>query len=141
MTASLARQRQLKQELADESERLQADAVAGESIARNVAETRHYADELVQRMRIAERARDSRADAWYAARRLIDDANRLGELFVAQNRAQATAVSLTDQIQRKRQEAMLYREAQSSNFDRLSLFFDAIHPRDGRPKCVGQGGA
>lgn len=84
------------------------------------------AEELSRRVRDVERAQESRKEAWFATRRLIDDANRLEELLNEQASTHATAENLTADIETKRDVAAAFRDEQAEVFSRLSRFFDAI---------------
>ncbi|MCY4375061.1 MAG: hypothetical protein OXC31_14970 [Spirochaetaceae bacterium] len=77
-------------------------------------------------LQTAERIRDARADAWYRSRRLIDDVDRLDELFSEQEHVQSRLADLENSVQEKREQAGVVRNAHASTFSRLSRFFDAI---------------
>lgn len=78
------------------------------------------------RLRSAEKARDAKADAWYQARRRIDDTNRLDELLIAVERTHSGADELFARIEKKREQVGAHRDAQTEVIGRLSRTFDAI---------------
>ena len=87
----------------------------------------HQAAEVARnRLRSAEKASDAKADAWYQARRRIDDTNRLDELLIAVERTQSSADELFSRIEKKREQVGAHRDAQTEVFGRLSRTFDAI---------------
>ena len=123
-----ARQRleTLEGEHAKESSRL---AESRQELARTTREldsVREHADASYRRLREVERVRDARSDAWFKARRLIDDVARLDQLLVEQERAQSRADNLEREIQAKRDQSAAFRDAQTGVFNRLSRFFNAI---------------
>lgn len=95
-------------------------------VAPDLAAARRHASELHQRLQSVERARDSRQDAWYSARRLLDDADRLEELFQAREEAASRVQQLTATIEEKREQVGSFRDAQARVFHRASQIFDEI---------------
>ncbi len=95
-------------------------------LAKSLEDARSRADTLSQRVALAERRRDERSDAWFEARRAIDDAERLERLLLDWEETHAIAKSLLREIERRRERIGGFRDAQSRVFDRLSGFFDAI---------------
>ena len=121
-----ARWEKHEQDLKHESQRLQEDKEQQIRIRRELDSVRQYANDTRKKLRAAEQARDARADAWYKARRRIDDADRLDELLIAQERAQRSADELSHTIEAKREQVGAYRYAQAGVFRRLSQTFDAV---------------
>jgi hypothetical protein len=115
-----------RQEFERESQRLDEHRERKARISSELAAARKHAEELHQRLRDAERARDARSNAWYKAQRLIDDVERLEELLITQEKTQSNAEKLADAIEAKRQQTAVFRDAQATVFHRLSEFFDAI---------------
>ena len=116
----------LKGDHAEESSRL---AESRQELARTTREldsVREHADASYRRLREVERVRDARSDAWFKARRLIDDVARLDQLLVEQERAQSCADNLEREIHSKRDQTAAFRDAQTGVFNRLSRFFNAI---------------
>lgn len=120
------RQTQRKQDMATEAQRLQENKAELERVSAALIPARIHAEELSQRLRAAEKARDERSEAWYKTRRLIDDAGRLDELLVEQEQVQSSADTLDGEMEAKRDQTGAFREAQADVFGRLSYFFDAI---------------
>lgn len=120
------RRKQHQQDLDAEVTRLAEHRERRGRIAPDLAAARRGASELHLRLQTVERARDSRQDAWYSARRLLDDAGRLDELFHAWDEATSHVQQLTATIERKREQAGSFRDAQARVFQRASQIFDAI---------------
>jgi hypothetical protein len=120
------RQAQRKQDMEAEAKRLQENKVERERVNAALVPARKHAEELRQRLRAAEKARDARSDAWYKTRRLIDDAERLDELLVAQEQVQSSADKLGGELETRRDQTGAFRDSQANVFGRLSYFFDAI---------------
>lgn len=120
------RREQAQEDLAKEKKRLEECKQQRIRIAADLAAARTFADDLRRRLQAAERARDSRADAWYSARRIIDEADQLYALFGAQDAATAKAGELDDRIQKKREKAAAHRDERASVFRRITEIFDAL---------------
>ncbi len=114
------------QEVQDESHRLEEHKERIARITIEIAIARKRADEIRGRLQVAEGTRDAQADAWFHARRLIDDVGRWDALLTTQEQAQSTVANLADAIAIKRQQTGEYRDAQAVVFRRLSEIFDAI---------------
>jgi hypothetical protein len=122
----VARRQSLQSDFNSESLRLE-EYRRHLSIAKaEVASASRAANIARDRLRSAEKARDAKADAWYRARRRMDDCDRLDELLTAIELGQASADELLERIERKRDQVGAYRHAQAHILDRLSLTFDAI---------------
>lgn len=91
-----------------------------------LASARQAAEVARNRLRSAEKARDAKADAWYQARRRIDDTDRLDQLLLAVEQTQLSADELFARIEKKRKQVGAHRDAQAEVFGRLSQTFDAI---------------
>lgn len=117
---------QLETEIKVEKKRLQADKSLQEKITLQLGPARLAADELNSRVRNVERAQAARSDAWYQTRRMIDDANRLDESLVEQERMHGGAETLAGEIEAKRERSAAFRDEKANVFVRLSTFFDAI---------------
>lgn len=120
------RREQLKNEILLENGRLEQFKEQRFLINNDLPDARLYADELKNQVRNVERARETRADAWYMARRLIDEAGRLDELLLELERLHSSAVKLSESISMKRDQAGAFRDAQANVIHHLSHFFDAI---------------
>jgi predicted nucleic acid-binding Zn-ribbon protein len=132
------RRDQAREELAKEKRRLEDYKQKKPDIAAALASVRSHADELRRRLRAAEHARDSRADAWYSARRLLDEADRLYGLLSAQEKAAAEAGHLDERIEKKRVEVAAYRDERAHVFGRLSEIFDALIRALVGPRATGR---
>ncbi len=117
---------QLKQDQARESHRLQESRSERSRIVQELEPARKDEASATERLRAAERGRDARSDAWFKARLLIDEVNRLNQLHDEQEQMQSRVNALDDEIQEKREQASAFRDAHSDVFNRLSGFFDAI---------------
>ncbi len=120
------RREQLQRDLDEETKRLATSKTNRARAADELATATQQADALRQRLRAAERAREDRRDAWYTARRLIDDADGFGELLHARNAATAEAHRLDSVIEAKREQAAAFRDERARVFRRISAAFDAI---------------
>ena len=116
----------LRQESAQERRRLQQHRDDERRIAAALSPARERADNLHRRLRSVERTRDVQSEAWFGARRLIDDVDRLDRLLAEQESIQARADMLEGEIQTRRDRAGAFRDAQAGVFDTLSGAFDAI---------------
>ena len=116
----------LKQERIQDSNRLAANEHELVRITQEMVSARANHDAAHQRLQEAERIRDSRSDAWYKARRLIDDVVRLEKSLVELDRARTRSDSLEQEIQAKRDRIAALREAQMGVFNDLSSFFNSV---------------
>lgn len=116
----------LKGEYDQERQRLE-DAIRTENLIReNLALARRQANEIVDRLRAVENLRDDRAEAWFGARRLIADADRLDGLLFEQETMQSKADQKDGEIKVAREQERAFRDTHSIVFHRLSEKFDAI---------------
>ena len=116
----------LERDRDQESNRLVESRQELTQISRELDSTHQHSDASYRRLREVERLRDARSDAWFKARRLIDDVDRLDELLVEQERTQSRADTLERDIQTKRDRTAAFRDAQTGVIDTLSRFFNAI---------------
>ena len=123
-----ARQRMatLAQDQARESHRLQESRSVRSRIVQELEPARRDEVSATERLRTAERARDARSDAWFKARRLIDEVDRLEQLLDEQDQMQSRVEALDLQIQEKRDQTGAFRDEHAEVFNRLSQFFDEI---------------
>lgn len=120
------RREQRRADLDHEVDRLSAERERKASLVMSVAAARSRADELGGRLHAVERARDSRRDAWYAARRTNDDVERLAAAFRDHATSTATVAKLVAEIEQKREQAAAYREQRARVFQRVAQVFDAV---------------
>ena len=116
----------LQADLAKERRRLDEQRDRKEAIDRKLIPARESVVALHERLRSAERARDARSDAWFNARRLVDDVDRLDRMLGEQETAQFRADALGKEIQTKRDRVDDLRDAHAGVFEHLSGFFNAI---------------
>jgi len=121
-----ARRESLESDFRCESLRLEEHRNRLPIVNAELASARQAATDARSRLRSAEKARDAKADAWYQARRRIDDTDRLDELLIAAERTQSSADELFARIEKKREQVGAHRDAQAEVFGRLSRTFDAI---------------
>ena len=116
----------LKAERADESRRLVESRQELARTRHNLESARRQADAAHRRLREVERVRDARSDAWFRARRAVDDVARLDQLLAEHERTQSRAERMEQEIQSKRDQTAAFRDAQADVFNSLSQFFNAI---------------
>ena len=116
----------LKAEHEDESRRLAESRQELARTRRDLDSARRQADAAHQRLREVERVRDARSDAWFRARRAVDDVARLDQLLAEHERAQSRAGSMEEESESKRDRIAAFRDAQADVFSSLSRFFNAI---------------
>lgn len=87
---------------------------------------RKEADDLEVQIKSFETALKSQGDKWYEARRLVDDANRFGELVERFDKAKRDDRSLDGNIKKKREAMGKFRDEQAKTFTRASGIFDAL---------------
>lgn len=121
-----ARLNSLQDEYDQERRRLE-EAIRAENLIReDLALSRRKANEFVERLRAVEKLRDDRAEAWFGARRLIADADRLDGLLIEQETMQSKADQMDGEIKDAREREKAFRDTHSIVFHRLSEKFDAI---------------
>ena len=116
----------LRQELSAARHRLADNKARQKGVGDELLNLSKIAGELSQQLRAAEKARDSRSDAWYNHRRRLDDVSRLDELLTMQARTGEDAIRLELSIERRRGRTGAFRDAQAGVFRRLSVLFDGI---------------
>lgn len=116
----------LKGEREAESGRLAESQQELAQTTRELDSAREHSDASYRRLREAERVRDARSDAWFDARRLVADVERLDQVLVEQEAMRSRADTLEREIESKREQTAAFRDAQTGVFDSLSSFFNAI---------------
>ena len=96
------------------------------------------AEDLKAQVRLVEQAREARTDAWYKARRLIDETGRLDDLLDALDKMHASTDKLAEKTEGKRDQTKALRDAQAISFHRLSNFFDSIIRHVAGPDTEGK---
>jgi hypothetical protein len=116
----------LRDELEHEKKRLQAAKDERDALNRELATTRPWAESTKRRVDEAQRLRTERQEAWYSARRLTEEVDRLEHLLAEQEQQVGQVASLNQGLEALRQRSAAYRETQSDVIGRFSGFFDAI---------------
>ncbi len=81
---------------------------------------------LEAQLRPIEEARDAHGEAWYQARRMIDDAGRYGQLLQMHDTAGAELAALLKTLDGKREQMALYRERQKQQIAKISGIFNHV---------------
>ena len=117
---------QLQEDAERERQRLEEHREEERRIVRDLNPARERADKLHQRLRSAELMRDTRSEAWFRARRCIEDVDRLDRLLAEHESLQSRADALEGEIETRRDRVGAFRDAQAGVFDVLSRTFDGI---------------
>ena len=126
LNAAKRRIQHLEQERIEESNRLQHTLTERDGLVKELHPAQTDYESMTKTLRAAERMRDSRTDAWYKSRRLIDDVDRLDALLVEQEQLQSCLADLEHKVQEKRDQVGSFRDAHATAFNILSRFFDII---------------
>lgn len=126
LAAAKQRMEENRQSLAEQEHRLRLDQSEQDRLSQALPAAQSHAEALRLRVREVERVQDARSDVWSKTRGLIEEANRLEEMLLAQETKHASAVALTIEIEKKRAGTVAFRDAKADVFNRLSIFFDAI---------------
>lgn len=126
LEAAKRRVEDLNRELEREENRLQDELDEQERLQQALVPALELAESLHARLRGAERYRDDRSDIWFKTRRWLDDAERLEADFSAHEDSLAALETLAREIEKKREHAAAFRDAQAEVFTCLSQFFDTI---------------
>jgi hypothetical protein len=128
-----------------QSKRLQDLRQERTQILQQVALAKQKFEQLRDRVIAIEKARDSRETAWYSARRLQDDVERLSDLVAAQDAATKDLRETTAKMEAERERLGAFRDKQARVFGTLSEKFDPIvrrllgHNAKGRISLSGVG--
>ena len=79
----------LEQDRARETRRLDASRAERRRVSAQLDPAQAHYKSTIKKVREAERLRDTRADAWYKARRSIDDVDRLNALLIEQEQTRS----------------------------------------------------
>ena len=115
-----------KKNLDDEINRLAGLRSARTQTLQQLALAKQRVDQLAESLAAIEKARDAREGAWYSARRLVDDVERLSELIGTQETAQKSAREIVSRLEVERAVLGAFRDKQARVFGRLSEKFDPI---------------
>ena len=115
-----------KKNIEDEINRLAGLRSARTQTLQQLALAKQRVDQLAESLAAIEKARDGREGAWYSARRLVDDVERLSELIGTQETAQKSAREIMSRLETERAVLGAFRDKQARVFGRLSEKFDPI---------------
>ena len=115
-----------KQSFDDENNRLTTLRSDKTRTLQQLALAKQRVDQSAQSLAAIEKARDTREGAWYSARRLVDDVERLSELIGAQQDDLSSAREMGSLLERERGLLGAFRDKQARVFGRLSEKFDPI---------------
>jgi hypothetical protein len=115
-----------KKNIEDEINRLASLRSARTQTLQQLALAKQRVDQLAESLAAIEKARDAREGAWYSARRLVEDVERLSELIGTQETAQKSAREIVSRLESERVVLGAFRDKQARVFGRLSEKFDPI---------------
>lgn len=115
-----------KKNIEDEINRLAGLRSARTQTLQQLALAKQRVDQLAESLAAIEKARDAREGAWYSARRLVDDVERLSELIGTQETAQKSAREIVSRLETERAVLGAFRDKQARVFGRVSEKFDPI---------------
>lgn len=115
-----------RQELAEETARIESAKSERAHALEQLAVVRQRAARLEERLRRLEAARNAREAAWYSAKRLVDEVAELADLINQQQSAENTLEELNTTIEQKRESVGALLDQQARVFDRLNQKFDPI---------------
>jgi len=129
----------------EQSKRLQGLRQERTQVLQQVALAKQKFEQLRGRVVAIEKTRDSRETAWYSARRLQDDVERLSDIVGAQDVATKSLRDTTAKADGERERLGAFRDKQARVFGALSEKFDPIvrrllgHDAKGRISLSGLG--
>ncbi len=115
-----------RQELAEETKRLNNARNELTQTKQQIAIARQRESRLEERFRKLEAARNERESAWYSAKRLADDVEHLSELLDQQQTAEYVLREHAATIEQERGRVGAFLDQQARIFDQLSQKFDPI---------------
>ncbi|MCG7953170.1 MAG: chromosome segregation protein SMC [Candidatus Thiodiazotropha endolucinida] len=115
-----------RQELAEETEHLNNAKNERTQAKQQLATARQRESHLGKRLKKLEAVRNARETAWYTAKRLNDDVDRLAALVDQQEAADNTLRERTATIEQERERVGAFLDQQARVFGRLSQKFDSI---------------
>lgn len=126
--AAACRQRwtQRQTDFEQQTQRLQGLRQERTQVLQQVALAKQTFEQFSKRLAAIERARDTREAAWYSARRLQDDVERLTDLIDTQDAASKALRELTTKLDAERDRLGAFRNKQARVFGRMSGKFDPI---------------
>lgn len=115
-----------QQELDEETQRLANERTERTEAMQQLAIARRRDDRLQDRLRRLEAAHTSRESAWYSAKRLADDVERLAGLMDQQQAAERTLRDCAAHVEQKRDRMGAFLDQQMRVIAHLSQKFDPI---------------
>lgn len=138
LAAVKQRRQQCVDDIEAETARLRDDKEAKGRITSELTSARKRTEESRLRLAAADRARDERREAWYSARREIDDVERLADLYAADGFAATNVEKLRSDIATKRDKISALRDEGARAFERTGQIFDAIVRQLVSPEANGR---
>jgi hypothetical protein len=121
-----ARWERRQQEFQEQEQKLATLRQDQTSVLQQLALAKQTMDQRAARVASIEKARDARENAWYSARRLQDDVDRLADLVSTQESATKDLRELTTKLETERNRLGAFRDKQARTFGRMSDKFDPI---------------
>lgn len=121
-----ARWEKRKQEFQEQEQKLTTLRQDQTSALQQLALAKQAMDQRGARVASIEKARDARETAWYSARRLQDDVDRLADLVSTQESATKDLRELITKLETERNRLGAFRDKQARTFGRMSEKFDPI---------------
>jgi hypothetical protein len=145
--AAACRQRwvQRQTDFEQQTQRLQSLRQERKQVLQQIALARQAFEQFSKRLAAIEKARDTRESAWYSARKLQDDVERLADLINTQDAASKALHELNTKLDAERDRLGAFRDKQARVFGRMSEKFDPIvrrlvgHDAKGRIVLSGVG--
>jgi hypothetical protein len=136
--ACRARWEKRKQDFEDQERRLALLRQERTHTLEQIAIAKQRMEQLAKRVAGIEKTRDAREAAWYSARRLQDEVERLADLVIAQDAAMTGLRELTTNLEKERERLGAFRDKQARVFGRMSGKFDPIVRRLVRNDAKGR---
>lgn len=124
--ACRARWEKRQQEFQEQEQKLTTLRRDKTNVLQQLALAKQAIDQRAARVASIEKARDARETAWYSARRLQDDVDRLVDLVSTQELATKDLRELTTKLETERNRLGAFRDKQARTFGRMSEKFDPI---------------
>jgi len=115
-----------KQNFEDENNRLATLRSDKTHTLQQLSLAKQRLDRLTERLADIEKARDAREGAWYSARRLVDDVERLSDLIGTQENDFISVREIGARLETERGILGAFRDKQARVFGRLTEKFDPI---------------
>lgn len=121
-----ARWEKRQQDFQEQEQKLTSLRQDKTNVLQQLALAKQAMDQRAARVASIEKARDARETAWYSARRLQDDVERLADLVSTQESATGDLRELTTKLETERNRLGAFRDKQARTFGRMSEKFDPI---------------